>query len=102
MVKNNDYDSDLIISSEDFKKNREKCLNLNKNIKKNKKTKQLKQIGLGLLISIFIIIFIILINVLNNDMEKHIEKVSSECAMQGYGITAKYTKEGDKYYVCKK
>lgn len=102
MSKINNYDFDLIISSEDFKKNREKCLNLNKKNIKNKKAKQLKQIGLGVLILIIIIIFVALINVLNNDMEEHIERVSNECAMQGYGITAKYTKEGDKYYVCKK
>ena len=40
--------------------------------------------------------------ILTNDMEKHIEQVSQECALEGYGIKAKYTKEGDKYYVCNK
>lgn len=98
-MKRNDYDFDLIISSEDLKKNREKYLNSNKkNIKK--KTNQIKKFSVGLLIAI--IIFISLIIVINNDMENHIENVSNECAMHGYGITAKYTKEGEKYYVCKK
>ena len=98
-MKRNDCDFDLIITSDDLKRNREKCLNLKtKNIKK--KTNQAKKFSVGLLIAI--IIFISLIIVINNDMENHIEKVSNECAMQGYGITAKYTKEGEKYYVCKK
>lgn len=35
-------------------------------------------------------------------MEKHIEKVSKECAEQGYGIKATYTNTGDKFYVCDK
>jgi hypothetical protein len=51
---------------------------------------------------ILLFIFLGLMNILENDMEKHIERVSQECALQGYGIKAKYTKEGDKYYVCNK
>lgn len=51
---------------------------------------------------VLLFIFIGINNILKNDMEKHIEKVSQECASQGYGIKAKYTKEGDKYYVCNK
>lgn len=102
MSKVNNYDFDLIISSEDLKRNREKSLNLNKISSKNKRKKSIKKISMGLLVAIVVFVFIALINAINNDMEKHIEKVSSECAMQGYGITAKYTKEGDKYYVCKK
>ena len=56
--------------------------------------------GIGIVLAILLIIF--LSTTLSNDMKKHIEKVSKECASQGYGITAKYTKEGDKYYVCDK
>jgi hypothetical protein len=41
-------------------------------------------------------------NYFDREMEEHIERVSKECASQGYGITVKYTNEGDKYYVCKK
>lgn len=57
-------------------------------------------IGVGIVVAILLII--ILSNILSNDMERHIEKVSQECALQGYGIKAKYTKVGDKYYVCNK
>lgn len=57
-------------------------------------------VGIGIVLAILLIIF--LSTTLSNDMEKHIERVSKECASQGYGITAKYTKEGDKYYVCNK
>ena len=49
---------------------------------------------------VVLFIFITLNNILENDMEKHIEKVSQECASQGYGIKAYYTKEGDKFYKC--
>lgn len=49
---------------------------------------------------VVLFIFITLSNILENDMEKHIEKVSQECASQGYGIKAYYTKEGDKFYKC--
>lgn len=57
-------------------------------------------VGVGIVLAILLIIF--LSTTLSNDMEEHIERVSKECASQGYGITAKYTKEGDKYYVCNK
>lgn len=50
--------------------------------------------------TLLIIIVIVLCNILSNDMEKQIEKVSKECASQGYGIKASYTKEGDKFYIC--
>ena len=52
-------------------------------------------IGLAL-----IILLLGLIKILDNDMEKHIEKVSIECAEKGYGIKAYYTKDGDKFYTC--
>ncbi len=53
----------------------------------------------------FVIIFLLfLICVINNflekDMENHIEKVSYECALKGYGIKAYYTNSGDKFYTC--
>lgn len=57
-------------------------------------------------VTLFIIPIVLIIlglnKILTNDMEKHIEQVSQECALEGYGIKAKYTKEGDKYYVCNK
>jgi hypothetical protein len=62
----------------------------------------IKDHPIAIIICIAIIIIIVLSNIIDNDMEKHIEKVSQECASQGYGIKAKYTKEGDKYYVCNK
>lgn len=64
--------------------------------------KFIKEHIVGILVISGIIMIIILSNILANDMEEHIERVSKECASQGYGITAKYTKEGDKYYVCDK
>lgn len=57
-------------------------------------------ISLGITIVFFL--FISIVNYFNREMEQHIERISKECASQGYGITANYTKEGDKYYVCKK
>lgn len=57
-------------------------------------------------VTLFVIAMLLIIiglnKMLDNDMEKHIEKVSQECALKGYGIRAEYTKEGDKYYVCNK
>lgn len=64
--------------------------------------KYLKENILAVIIGMAILLIIILSTILSNDMEEHIEKVSKECASQGYGITAQYTKEGDKYYVCDK
>ena len=57
---------------------------------------------LAIIICIAILILILLSNLLEKDMEEHIEKVSKECASQGYGIKATYTKEGDKFYICDK
>lgn len=57
---------------------------------------------LAIIICIAITILILLSNILEKDMEEHIEKVSKECASQGYGIKAIYTKEGDKFYICDK
>lgn len=49
-------------------------------------------------ITLFIIVIILIIlglnKILSDDMERHIESVSKECASEGYGIKAKYTKEG--------
>lgn len=57
---------------------------------------------LAIIICIAITVLILLSNILEKDMEEHIEKVSKECASQGYGIKATYTKEGDKFYICDK
>ena len=53
-------------------------------------------------LAILLLTFVILglITILNNDMEKHIEKVSIQCAEKGYGIKAYHTKDGDKFYTC--
>ncbi len=69
-------------------------------IKKIKK--YISEHPLAIIVCLAIIILIILSNILSNDMEEHIEKVSKECASQGYGIKATYTKEEDKFYVCDK
>lgn len=61
----------------------------------------IKQFLVGLGIGVVILIFISIVNHFDREMEEHIEKVSIECASQGYGITVKYA-EGEKYYVCKK
>lgn len=55
---------------------------------------------LAIIICIAVLIIILLSNILEKDMEEHIEKVSKECASQGYGIKATYTKDGDKFYKC--
>ena len=60
-----------------------------------------KQFLVGLGIGVVILIFISIVNHFDKEMEEHIEKVSIECASQGYGITVKYA-EGEKDYVCKK
>lgn len=61
-----------------------------------------KQLLVGLGIGVIIFILLGINSYLDNEMETHIERVSEECAKEGYGIVAKYTKEGEKYYVCKK
>ncbi len=57
---------------------------------------------LAIIICIALMVVIILSNILSKNMEEHIEKVSKECASQGFGIKASYTKEGDKFYICNK
>ena len=56
----------------------------------------------AIIICIALIVVIILSNILAKDMEENIEKVSKECASQGYGIKAYYTNQGDKFYKCDK
>ncbi len=68
----------------------------------NKVKRYISEHPLAIFICIVLVILIILSNILENDMEEHIEKVSKECASQGYGIKATYTKEGDKFYICDK
>lgn len=64
--------------------------------------KKKTQIIIILLVLLVIITFYVLNKISNNDMEKHIERVSQECAEKGYGIEANYTNQGDKFYICKK
>lgn len=59
-----------------------------------------KQFLVGLGIGVVILLFIAIGNYFDKEMEEHIEKVSKECASQGYGIKASYTKDGDKFYKC--
>lgn len=68
----------------------------------NKIKKYISEHPLAIIICIALMIVIILSNILSKDMEEHIEKVSKECASQGYGIKASYTKDGDKFYKCDK
>ena len=64
--------------------------------------KLIKEHIIGILVISGIVVIILLSSILANDMEEHIERVSKECASQGYGIKATYTKEGDKFYICDK
>ena len=57
---------------------------------------------IGVIVVGLILLVIILMNIMSNDMESHIEKVSKECASQGYGIKAYYTNQGDKFSKCDK
>ena len=57
---------------------------------------------IGVIVVGLILLVIILMNIMSNDMESHSEKVSKECASQGYGIKAYYTNQGDKFYKCDK
>lgn len=64
--------------------------------------KLIKEHIIGILVISGIVVIILLSSILANDMEEHIERVSKECASQGYGIKATYTKERDKFYICDK
>ncbi len=68
----------------------------------NKIKNYISEHPLAIIICIAVLIIILLSNILENDMETHIEKVSKECASQGYGIKAYYTNQGDKFYKCDK
>lgn len=67
----------------------------------NKKRKLRPWVKYTLIILICLGVLIGIQNFFTNDMNQHIERVSEKCALQGYGIEANYTKEGDEYYVCK-
>ena len=54
MAKNNDYDFDLIVSSEDLKRNREKCLTSSKKVVKKRLVKNILWMILGVIIGITI------------------------------------------------
>lgn len=66
----------------------------------NKIKNYISEHPLAIIICIALMVVIILSNILSKNMEEHIEKVSKECASQGFGIKASYTKEGDKFYKC--
>lgn len=68
----------------------------------NKIKNYISEHPLAIIICITILIIILLSNILEKDMEEHIEKVSKECASQGYGIKAYYTNQCDKFYKCDK
>lgn len=68
----------------------------------NKIKKFISEHPIAIIICIAILIIILLSNILEHDMEEHIERVSKECASQGYGIKAYYTNQGDKFYKCDK
>jgi len=59
-----------------------------------------KQFLVALAIASVFFLFIGINNYFESEMEKHIEKVSSECAKKGYGIKSYYTNSGDKFYKC--
>lgn len=58
MAKNNDYDFDLIVSSEDLKRNREKNLNSAKKVVKKRKLKRWVKNVLWMILGAFIAITI--------------------------------------------
>ena len=60
----------------------------------NKIKNYISEHPLAIIICIAVLIIILLSNI--------IEKVSKECASQGYGIKAYYTNQGDKFYKCDK
>lgn len=81
-----------------LKENRKRSLARERAFKLKQKRKERRNLVLLLIGTIALIV--VLNNILASDMERHIEGVSQECAEKGYGIKAKYTKQGDKYYTC--
>lgn len=89
-----------------------------KQIKANKEKEQAKKIEqkkkqleeenlktkiiIGLSIGAVFLLILMLSEYIRQSDEQHIEKVSQQCAEKGYGIKARYTKEGDKSYTCNK
>lgn len=70
--KNNNYDFDLIISSDELKKNREKCLNLNKKVVKKRKLKRCIKNVLWMLLGAFIAIAIYQLFTVETVKETHV------------------------------
>ena len=63
------------------------------------KKKKINKRGIGyLLIAIVFISLCILI--LNLNDKGNYEKIKTECKSYGTDVVEKYTKDGDKYYVC--
>ena len=56
----------------------------------------LQALGIIIIISSIIMMF----DYLSYEDDRTLERKSTECAAEGYGIKVSYTKEGDKYYVC--
>ncbi len=69
-------------------------------MKRRKLKGWVKQVIMAVIGVTVILSIVFISNYFDKETEKHIEKVSSECAEKGYGIKAYYTKEGDKFYKC--
>lgn len=52
---------------------------------------------LAIIICIALMVVIILSNILSKNMEEHIEKVSKECASQGFGIETELREIKNRY-----
>lgn len=63
----------------------------------NKIKNYISEHPLAIIICITILIIILLSNILEKDMEEHIEKVSKECASQGYGIETELKEVKNRY-----
>ena len=68
-----------------------------------KSNKNCKKYYVGLIVILFSLLsIVVLLNISNAQYIDHIERVSKECASEGYGIKLQYTSSGDEYYVCNK
>lgn len=87
--------------SEILKENQEKTRQRDRDRREQLRIdKRNKNIFTGVVI-LLVLALVVLGNVIKAQEEQHIQRVSEQCAEQGKGITPTYTKEGDKFYVCK-